>query len=59
MWLQAVLAAPAGAEVPDGLARDSARGLLAAGWDPPEDAAQPLPSATTMIALRQLWEEAR
>jgi hypothetical protein len=55
MWLQAVLAAPAGAEVPDGLARDAGRALLAAGWDRPEDATQPLPSANTMLALRELW----
>ena len=57
MWLQAVLATPAGTDVPDGLARDAAAALTAAGWARPETAAQPLPSATTMLALRQLWEE--
>ena len=57
MWLQAVLAAPAGADVPEDLAQDAADALLAAGWDPAAAATTPLPSATTMIALRQLWEE--
>ena len=57
MWLQAVLATPAGAEVPDDLAQDAAAALAAAGWARPESAAQPLPSANTMLALRQLWEE--
>jgi hypothetical protein len=57
MWLQAVLAAPAGAEVPPDLAADAAAALRAAGWDRPEVATQPLPSATTMLALRQLWED--
>lgn len=57
MWLQAVLATPAGADVPEGLVQAAAATLLAQGWDPPEAAAQPLPSATTMLALRQLWEE--
>ena len=57
MWLQAVLAAPAGADVPEGLAQDVRATLLAQGWDAPDAATQPLPSANTMIALRQLWEE--
>jgi hypothetical protein len=56
MWLQAVLAAPAGADVPRDLAADAADALLAAGWDDPATATQPLPSATTMVALRTLWE---
>jgi hypothetical protein len=59
MWLQAVLAAPEGADVPDDLAQDAADALLAAGWDPAAAATTPLPSATTMIALRQLWEDAQ
>ena len=58
MWLQAVLAAPAGADVPQDLAADAAAALLAAGWDRPDPATQtPLPSANTMLALRQLWED--
>jgi hypothetical protein len=57
MWLQAVLAAPAGADVPRDLTTDAAAALLAAGWDDPGTATQPLPSATTMVALRTLWEE--
>ena len=57
MWLQAVLAAPAGADVPGDLTSDVAAALTAAGWDEPGSAAQPLPSATTMISLRNLWEE--
>jgi hypothetical protein len=59
MWLQAVLAAPAGADVPDALAQDAAAALRAAGWGGPDEAAQVLPSATTMVALRQLWEDVR
>ncbi len=57
MWLQAVLAAPAGAGVPGDLTTDAAAALLAAGWDDPGTATQTLPSATTMVALRNLWEE--
>jgi hypothetical protein len=57
MWLQAVLAAPAGADVPRDLSTDAAAALLAAGWDDPGTATEPLPSANTMIALRTLWED--
>jgi len=57
MWLQAVLAAPAGAGVPEDLAGDAAAALLAAGWERPDPSHTPLPSATTMLALRGLWEE--
>jgi hypothetical protein len=57
MWLQAVLAAPAGVEIPRDLSADAAAALLATGWDHPAVAAQPLPSATTMVALRTLWEQ--
>jgi hypothetical protein len=57
MWLQAVLAAPAGADVLRDLSADAAAALLAAGWDQPGTATEPLPSATTMVALRTLWEE--
>ncbi len=57
MWLQAVLATPAGADVPDALAQNAERALVAAGWAPPEAAGQPVPSANTMLALRQLWDD--
>ncbi len=57
MWLQAVLAAPAGAGVPEDLAADAAAALLDAGWERPDPSQTPLPSATTMLALRGLWEE--
>jgi hypothetical protein len=57
MWLQAVVAAPAGAGVPEDLASDAAAALLAAGWERPDPTQTPLPSATTMLALRGLWEE--
>jgi hypothetical protein len=57
MWLQAVLAAPAGADVPRDLAADAAAALVAVGWDQPGTATQDLPSANTMVALRNLWEE--
>jgi hypothetical protein len=57
MWLQAVLAAPAGADVPRDLAADAAAALVTAGWDDPGTATQPVPSANTMLALRNLWQE--
>jgi hypothetical protein len=58
MWVQAVLAAPAGADIPQDVATDAAAALLDAGWAAPEPTAQtPLPPATTMLALRGLWEE--
>ncbi len=56
MWLEAVLAVPDGAAVPDDLG-DVATGALA-GWDAPSTATQSLPSASTMLALRTLWAEA-
>lgn len=58
MWLQAVLAAPVGADIPTDLATDATAALLDAGWSQPDATAQtPLPAATTMLALRGLWEE--
>jgi hypothetical protein len=57
MWLQAVLAAPAGAGVPDDLTADATAALLDTGWERPDPSHTPLPSATTMLALRGLWEE--
>jgi hypothetical protein len=56
MWLQAVLAASEGTAVPDDLGGLAAEAL--AGWDAPTAATQPVPSASTMLALRTLWQEA-
>ena len=56
MWLEAVLAVPDGAAVPDDLG-DVASGATV-GWDAPSAATQPLPGASTMLALRALWQEA-
>ena len=58
MWVVAVLAVPPGAAAPDGLAADLTTELDAAGWDAPGDAAQSVPDATTMVALRELWRSA-
>ena len=60
MWVEAVLAVPDGAAAPDDLdggdRRDGARrGRLGR---PPTAATQSLPGATTMLALRTLWQEA-
>jgi hypothetical protein len=58
MWLQAVLAAPAGADIPQDLTTDAAAAMLDAGWSAADPTAQtPLPSATTMLGLRELWQE--
>ncbi len=56
MWLEAVLAVPDGAAVPDDLG-DVATGALV-GWDAPSAATQAVPGASTMLALRTLWSEA-
>jgi hypothetical protein len=56
MWLQAVLAAPD--EVSGELRDDVTAALSAAGWGAAAEAAQPLPSASTMLALRTLWQDA-
>ena len=58
MWLEAVLAAPGGRTVGSGVAADLAAAVTAAGWADPATATQPLPSASTMLALRALWTEA-
>ncbi|MET0144169.1 MAG: hypothetical protein ABW328_05200 [Ilumatobacteraceae bacterium] len=58
MWLQAVLAVPGGASAPGDLATTATTALRDAGWDAAAAATQPLPSASTMLALRALWEEA-
>lgn len=56
MWLQAVIAVPAGVAAPADLASGAIDALSAAGWDARDAATTPLPSASTMLALRALWE---
>lgn len=58
MWLQAVVAVPAGVSAPTELTDAVTTALATAGWDAPGTASAPLPSAATMLALRALWEEA-
>ena len=58
MWLQAVLAVPGGAAAPDDLAGELTQLAGDAGWDEAAAAATPLPSASTMLALRSLWQDA-
>jgi hypothetical protein len=55
MWVEAVLAVPEGVSVPDDVAATAAEALAASGWSDPSSAAQPVPSASTMLALRSLW----
>lgn len=57
MWLEAVLAVPEGSAVPDDLDSLAAEALGAA-WDEASAATQSLPNASTMLALRALWQEA-
>jgi hypothetical protein len=57
MWVEAVLAVPDGTAVPEGLVPALATAASAAGWDAPGAATQPLPGATTMLALRARWQE--
>ena len=58
MWVEAVLAVPDGTSVPDAVATIAADALSAAAWGDASTAAQPVPSASTMLALRALWGEA-
>ena len=58
IWIQAVIATPAGLAAPDGLAADVTDTLEGAGWDPAAAADSPPPSASTLLALRQLWADA-
>ena len=56
MSLEAVLAVPTeGVQEAAGAATTA---LTEAGWSPPVDVTSTLPSATTMLALRTLWQEA-
>jgi hypothetical protein len=57
MWIQAVIATPAGVAAPDGLATDVTSALEGAGWDPATAAQESGPSASTLLALRQLWTD--
>jgi hypothetical protein len=57
MWVEAVVAVPEGTAVPDDLTAALAAGLAAGGWEAPDAATQALPGATTMLALRSLWQE--
>jgi hypothetical protein len=57
MWVEAVVAVPERTAVPDGLAAALTDAMATAGWDDPGAVTQALPSATTMLALRALWQE--
>ncbi len=57
MWVEAVLATPDGVTVPAGITATLEQALTASGWEPPDAATQSLPSATTMLALRTLWQQ--
>lgn len=57
MWLQAVLAGPGGA-APGDLAGRLTEQLRTSGWDDAATAATPVPSASTMLALRSYWNDA-
>ena len=52
-----VIATPAGVAAADGLATDVTNALEDAGWDPATAAEEPVPSASTLLALRQLWND--
>jgi hypothetical protein len=58
MWVEAVLAVPGGQAAPDGLAAALTDALASAGWSAAGAAAQGLPDAGTMLALRALWRDA-
>lgn len=59
MWMQAVLASPPEAGTPADLADRLAQLVTgAAGWQPPAAAANAVPGAATMAALRSFWVEA-
>ena len=58
MWVEAVLAVPSGASAPEGLADALTAALTSTGWAAPGSAAQRLPNADTMLALRAYWRDA-
>ena len=57
MWVEAVMAVPDRTAVPDDATATVTAALSAAGWAGPDAAVQPVPGATTMLALRTLWQE--
>jgi hypothetical protein len=57
MWATAVLAAPASASAPNDLIDRIAPVLESAEWTDVSLATAPLPDASTMLALRQLWSD--
>jgi hypothetical protein len=58
MWVEAVLAVPGGQAAPDSLAAALTDALASTGWSAPGSAAQRLPDAGTMLALRTYWRDA-
>jgi hypothetical protein len=57
MWVEAVLAVPGRTAAPDGLVDDLTAAATAEGWDAPAAVPQPLPTESTMLALRARWQE--
>jgi hypothetical protein len=57
MWATAVLATPGSASAPDGLIDRIAPVLESAEWTDVSQATVPLPNASTMVALRDLWSD--
>ncbi len=58
MWVEAVLAVPGGQTAPAGLAAALTDSLATTGWAASGSAAQRLPDAGTMLALRAYWRDA-
>ncbi len=54
-----VLVVPAGTDVPAEQRSALAEAFLAAGWDPPSDGLDGLPSGGVLAAIRTLWAENR
>jgi hypothetical protein len=57
MWIQAVIATPAGVAAPDDLATELGELLVTSGWDRASAAGAPPPNASTLLALRSLWND--
>ena len=55
MWVEAVLAVPDGVSVPNDVTDTATAALSDTGWTEPSTAAQSVPGASTMLALRDLW----
>jgi hypothetical protein len=58
MSVEAVVAVPGGIAVPDDVAAIATATLVDSGWDAAAADDESLPSASTMLALRTLWQEA-